>query len=73
MGRDGYIPYHTLEKGSEDLVPGRYPNNHPPFDLEPLPPGIREAFVLSGGRGCGANVGGDALEVRLLETEVEPK
>lgn len=69
-------PQHTLKHWSEHLIPSCYPNNPPPFDVQLLSCGMHEVstlLVLTGGGCSEADVGSDALEIRLLKAKVEPK
>ena len=74
--RKWYPPHHALNQWSEHLVPGRYPDNLPPFDMQLLTLETHDAsvFLTLIRGGCReANVGSDFLEVRLFEAEVETK
>ena len=72
--QQGHSPYHPLKHWSEHLIPRRYPDNHSPFDVQTLSLRTHEVRAFLIGDGCReADVGGDALEVCLLEAKVEAK
>lgn len=71
-----HSPYHTLKHRSEHLISRRYPDNHSPFDIQLLSLGTHEVSTLLAliKGGCReVDVGGDTLEVCLLEAKVEAK